>query len=72
MQSCLTFTSTTKIALVAKNARKAVREMFSSILSFVFLILGFTAKDPYYTIYFVASGLFAIASNVGNCGKGGE
>lgn len=45
--------------------------MLSSIISIVFLILGFTAQDPNYILYFIASGLFAIASNIYGS-KGGE
>lgn len=45
--------------------------MLSAILSIVFLVMGFTTKDPNYILCFVASGLFAIASNIG-AGKGGD
>ena len=45
--------------------------MLSAMLSIVFLVLGFATHDPNYILYFIASGLFAIASNIGD-GKGGD
>ena len=45
--------------------------MLLAMLSIVFLVLGFTTHDPNYILYFIASGMFALASNIG-AGKGGD